>query len=182
MSDAPNARDLDGLRVIAHPLRLRLLSLLSGESLSAAEAARRLGESQANLSYHLRRLAKAGLVDLVEEESVRGGIAKRYRHDPSSGERLSSGGRDEHQALMAAMAAELMSRSRRYLPDSKIVFTDAEVSVRAAVWTRVAELIHEAGKLISETAVPPGEPGTVRIAATLALFAVGTDEVSSTST
>ncbi|WP_268815939.1 helix-turn-helix domain-containing protein [Amycolatopsis alkalitolerans] len=39
--------------MLAHPLRLRLLSLLTGASLSAAEAARELGETQANVSYHL---------------------------------------------------------------------------------------------------------------------------------
>ncbi len=46
------------LRVLAHPLRLRLLSLLTGEAYSAAEAARLLDQSQANVSYHLRRHAQ----------------------------------------------------------------------------------------------------------------------------
>lgn len=73
--------ELEGLRVLAHPLRLRLLSLLTGTARSASEAARELGDSQANISYHLRRLEAAGLVVVAEEVMIRGGRSKRYRHE-----------------------------------------------------------------------------------------------------
>jgi DNA-binding transcriptional ArsR family regulator len=75
---------LHTFHALAHPARLRLLSLLTGAALSAAEAARELGMSQANASYHLRRLERAGLVQVVEEVTVRGGHARRYRHTTSS--------------------------------------------------------------------------------------------------
>ena len=52
--------------------------------MSAAEVAREIGGTQANASYHLRQLYDAGLLDVAEEVSVRGGQAKRYRHDPSA--------------------------------------------------------------------------------------------------
>ncbi|ANP74644.1 helix-turn-helix domain-containing protein [Cryobacterium arcticum] len=168
----PTPHDLEGLRVVAHPLRLKLLSLLTAESLSAAEAARVLGESQANVSYHLRRLAQAGLVQLVEEARVRGGVAKRYRHDPSSGEALAGGDADEHRALMAALSAELVQRSARYEPGAPIVFTDAEVLLPAEAWHRVRDLGRELGRLLHDEAVAAGTPGAVRVAATVALFPV----------
>jgi DNA-binding transcriptional ArsR family regulator len=171
--------DLDGLRVVAHPLRLRLLSLLTAESLSAAEAARVLGESQSNVSYHLRRLAQAGLVDLVEETRVRGGTAKRYRHDPASGEALLSGTGDEHRALMAALAAELVRRAARYEAGTPIVFTDAEVSLLPDAWARVSALAREAGRIIHDEAVPQGTPQSGRVGATLALFSVRSPETGS---
>src|SRR5260221_10365724 len=86
------------VRARAHPLRLRMLSLLTGAALSAAELARELEVSQALASYHLRQLADAGLVELVEERSRRGGRERRYRHrvDPD-GEVLA--GDDEGRGL-----------------------------------------------------------------------------------
>ena len=48
------------LRAVAHPVRLRMLSLLTGTELSAAEVARELGITHANASYHLRTLLDAG--------------------------------------------------------------------------------------------------------------------------
>ena len=164
--------DLDGLRVVAHPLRVRLLSLLTAESMSAAEAARALAESQSNVSYHLRRLAHAGLVHLVEETRVRGGAAKRYRHDPASGEQLASGDSDQLRALMTTLSAELLRRTPRYEPGTPFAFTDAEVYLSSESWDRVQELAREVGRVIHDEAVPDGTPGARRIGATMALFAV----------
>ena len=69
---------ISDLRATAHPLRLQMLSLLTGAELSAAEVARELDVSQANASYHLRLLHDAGLLVIASEETVRGGRAKRY--------------------------------------------------------------------------------------------------------
>lgn len=91
---------LDELRATAHPIRLRLLSLLTGAAMSAAEAGRELGYSQATASYHLRVLERAGLVRLVETVRLRGGEAKRYRHE-SSAERFQF---DDAQASASALA------------------------------------------------------------------------------
>ncbi|MEW2330694.1 helix-turn-helix domain-containing protein [Micromonospora chersina] len=52
------------LRALAHPLRLKLCALVGREgSLTAADAARQLGISQALASHHLRQLAKYGFVE-----------------------------------------------------------------------------------------------------------------------
>src|ERR1700753_250020 len=60
--------NLSSLRVLAHPLRLRMLSLLTGAALSATELGRELGVSQALASYHLRQLADAEVVELGESQ------------------------------------------------------------------------------------------------------------------
>lgn len=169
MTGDPSAKPLDGLRVLAHPLRLRLLSLLTGESLSAAEAARALGQTQANVSYHLRRLAQAGLVDLVGETRVRGGAAKRYRHNPDSGEALGHGDPHEIVALLTAVADELGRRAALAVGDSPIVFTDAEVWVSSEAWVRIQTLTRELGILIHEEA-SARDDGRVHLSATLAVF------------
>ena len=71
---------ISSLRATAHPLRLRMLSLLTSSAMSAAEVARELDITHANASYHLRLLHDADLVVVESEERIRGGVAKRYRH------------------------------------------------------------------------------------------------------
>jgi len=58
-------REPGALRALAHPRRLRLLGLLRTEGpLTATQAAALLpGESSGSCSYHLRQLAKYGLVE-----------------------------------------------------------------------------------------------------------------------
>lgn len=59
--------DALALRAFAHPLRLKLHALVGREgSITAAEAARQLGVSQALASHHLRQLAKYGYVEPAE--------------------------------------------------------------------------------------------------------------------
>jgi DNA-binding transcriptional ArsR family regulator len=56
--------DPRALRAVAHPLRLRLVGLLRREGpLTATQAGAALGESPASCSFHLRQLAKYGLVE-----------------------------------------------------------------------------------------------------------------------
>jgi DNA-binding transcriptional ArsR family regulator len=57
-------RDPRALRALAHPTRLSLVGLLRVEGpLTATRAAQLLGESSASMSFHLRQLAKYGLVE-----------------------------------------------------------------------------------------------------------------------
>jgi DNA-binding transcriptional ArsR family regulator len=57
-------RDPRALRALAHPIRIRLLGELRREGpLTASDAGRRIGESSGSASYHLRQLARYGLVE-----------------------------------------------------------------------------------------------------------------------
>jgi DNA-binding transcriptional ArsR family regulator len=56
--------DAREIRAVAHPLRIALLEALGREGpLTATEAGELLGESPANMSFHLRTLAKYGFVE-----------------------------------------------------------------------------------------------------------------------
>jgi DNA-binding transcriptional ArsR family regulator len=56
--------DPRALRAVAHPVRLKLVGLLRREGpLTATQAGELLGESPASCSFHLRQLAKYGLVE-----------------------------------------------------------------------------------------------------------------------
>lgn len=64
------------LKALAHPLRYRMLELLSSEGPATASAlGRRIGESSGTTSYHLRQLAEAGF---IEEDRERGTGRDRY--------------------------------------------------------------------------------------------------------
>ena len=80
----------------AHPLRLQILSLLTGASMSAAELARELGTTEANASYHLRVLADAGEVVPDGEVAVRGG---RGEEVPAPWQELRDGRLKRHRRL-----------------------------------------------------------------------------------
>ena len=55
------------LAALAHPLRVALLYQLNAlGSRTASQCAQALGETPANCSYHLRQLAKVGLVEREE--------------------------------------------------------------------------------------------------------------------
>jgi DNA-binding transcriptional ArsR family regulator len=54
----------DALQALAHPVRLELIDYLMAQGpATASTCARAVGDSPSNCSYHLRVLAKAGLVE-----------------------------------------------------------------------------------------------------------------------
>ncbi|MFI5756272.1 ArsR/SmtB family transcription factor [Streptomyces sp. NPDC051569] len=55
--------DTDLMRVLADPLRLRIVTLLAQEILCTTHLVEETGARQTNLSNHLRVLREAGLVD-----------------------------------------------------------------------------------------------------------------------
>ena len=110
------ARLASAMRAIAHPVRLRILSLLTGTAMSAAEVARELGLTHANASYHLRLLADADELVVDGEEKIRGGVAKRYRYpherDLEPGEPGAQRRPGAPSAYLSALGKELERRSR----------------------------------------------------------------------
>ena len=68
--------DAAALRALAHPLRIQLLDLLNTrECATASMLARDVGESSGATSYHLRQLARHGL---VVEDTERGNAKERW--------------------------------------------------------------------------------------------------------
>jgi DNA-binding transcriptional ArsR family regulator len=168
--------DVDGqqmiaaLRARAHPLRLRMLSLLTGAALSAAELARELNVSQALASYHLRQLASAGLVELIEERSHRGGRERRYRHRVEPGVDL-PGGDDEGQALFVeAVVEEMRRRSLQRAQGLRGLTVDAELWVQPQDWEEARQAIAASGIALHERACRPHEPGAMHVNATVIMF------------
>jgi len=168
---------LEVIRALAHPLRLQMLSLLTGAPHSAAELARELGGSQANASYHLRRLEQAGLVVLVEQLSVRGGQARRYRHVASNGPEGPSQDREvavpglrESELEFASLLALGLTRRYAQRDTGPKTDVDAELWVDPALWSSVVDEVNAASARLHAAAVAPRTPGTVRVSMTASLF------------
>jgi DNA-binding transcriptional ArsR family regulator len=156
--------------VLAHPLRLRILSLLTGVAMSAAEAARELGETHANVSYHFRRLSQAGLIHLAEEVAIRGGRAKRFRHDPQSGHKLRSCARDDATLLAATLAQQLRRRTTCRNAEAPDAMADAELWVDPSVWQDLLHAVRGIAERLHRAAQPPRSHGTIPVSALLWFF------------
>jgi DNA-binding transcriptional ArsR family regulator len=161
---------LGTLRAMAHPVRLRILSLLTGSALSAAEVARELGLTHANASYHVRQLHDVGLLVLAEEQSIRGGKAKRYRYDPEH-PGSSSGDLEANALYYQAIAAELVHRATtRAGTGRKGTSSDAELWVSEEAWSEAVQQVATAVLDLHRAARPPRTPDTVHVSVTTALF------------
>jgi DNA-binding transcriptional ArsR family regulator len=161
---------ISALRALAHPVRVRILSLLTAEALSAAEVARALDLTHANASYHLRLLHEAGALVIAGEEKVRGGVAKRYRYDPSREVPREGGATVEDRLADArATAVEIERRLLESAPGTS-TFSDLEAWVPVETWHRALDLLHEASSLLHAGARPAGTPDTVHVSATSHAF------------
>lgn len=164
---------LADLRAMAHPVRLRILSLLTGVPMSAAEVARELDLTHANASYHLRLLYGTGLLVDAGEETIRGGRAKRYRYNldhPGS----SSPDAAASALYYRAIADEMVRRATSRLGvRGKGTSSDAELWVSREAWEdAVAEVTAAIVDLHGAADVPHSE-GSIRVSVTTALFEMG---------
>lgn len=166
------AAQQEKLRALAHPVRVRILSLLTGHAMSSAELARELAMKHAAVSYHVRHLEKAGYLEVAETRTVRGGHERRYRY------RAGAGGRDEGQwsqedpeLVVRAVTGEVTRRLAEG-PSHWRAFADAELWVDPGVWEDVRERVRAAMTDLHSAAQPPHSAGSVHVSATAMLFEV----------
>lgn len=67
------------VKSLGHPLRQRILHVLSEGVASPNQIAQRLGEPLGNVSYHVKILLENDAIELVETRPVRGAIEHFYR-------------------------------------------------------------------------------------------------------
>jgi DNA-binding transcriptional ArsR family regulator len=168
--EVESATSLSALRSVAHPVRLRILSLLTAEAMSAAEVARTLDLTHANASYHLRVLHDAGELVVESEEKVRGGVAKRYRYvvvdAPATGAPATN---EDRIAYVQAIAHEVTRRQQAHLRGTGQM-SDIETWVEPDVWVEAVDLMRRASDLLHSRARPPRSPGTTHVSASLFAF------------
>lgn len=67
------------VRALSHPVRVKALTILSERIASPKEIADQIDVPLTNVSYHVRVLEDLDLIEIMEEESVRGAVAHFYR-------------------------------------------------------------------------------------------------------
>jgi DNA-binding transcriptional ArsR family regulator len=108
------------ITALGHPLRARILSLLDAGEASPKELAASLTEKLGNVSYHVRILARLGLIELVRETPRRGAVEHHYRSVPRPEAvanlelSLSPAGWDAAASALTSFTAELEKIVRRH--------------------------------------------------------------------
>ena len=165
--------ELPALRSIAHPVRLRIMSMLTAEAMSAAEVARELDLTHANASYHLRVLHDACELVVESEEKIRGGVAKRYRYVVGvvgvDSERSDATTPQDHVARQLATTSEIVRRLGQRVrgPGN---FSDIETWVDPETWRAAVDAIAAAMVMLHEEARPPRTDGTIHVSASAHAF------------
>ena len=122
------------MRALAHPLRMRILELLAHAPSTATLLAREIGESTGSTSYHLRALAKAGL---IEEDAERGtGRERWWRRRPPTFIQVPTGADDaEGRALETQMWTDMVRRD-----DEALARFFEHLPEMSADWRRAATI------------------------------------------
>lgn len=113
--------------LVLHPVRIRILRAVAGARLTTHDLLERLPEvPQATLYRQLAALAKAGLLEVVEERKV-GGAVERVYALPEHGatlapSALASATAADHTRYFTAFMSTLLSEFSRYLARDRIDF------------------------------------------------------------
>jgi DNA-binding transcriptional ArsR family regulator len=67
------------VKALNHPVRVKALTILTERIASPKEISEEIEIPLSNVSYHVRVLDELGLVEIMEEESVRGSVAHFYK-------------------------------------------------------------------------------------------------------
>ena len=144
---------MDTLELLAHPVRLRIVhAMRGGRLLTTAQLCARLPDvSKATVYRHVDLLAAAGILEVAEEQRVRGAVERRYRlrqeRAAIDAEAVESLTPDDHRRAFAAAMAALLAEFSAYLDrDDADPAADLVGYRQHAIWLSRDELV----ALISE--------------------------------
>lgn len=66
-------------KALAHEMRVNIMAVASWRKVAPSEYAKETGESLGKVSYHFKRLAEYGVIELVDTQQVRGSLKHFYR-------------------------------------------------------------------------------------------------------
>ncbi|MDX1499710.1 MAG: helix-turn-helix domain-containing protein [Woeseiaceae bacterium] len=128
MRETYRVSDLDQLRLLADPLKLKLIQAFAEQPRTTREVADELGENLTRLYRHVDALLAAGLIEITREEKKRGtvertfaAVARRFEVD-----RALLSETDDHvdavRELLRAGEDELIAALDRHDADSEPLF------------------------------------------------------------
>jgi len=114
LADVYTISSLEQIKVVADPLRVRILETLCLEPRTTKQVAEILGEKPTRLYHHVDALAEVGLIRLVDTRPVRGttekyyqAVARSFRTDPGLFSRSEAG--DDDTRALADVATAVLS-------------------------------------------------------------------------
>jgi DNA-binding transcriptional ArsR family regulator len=150
-SDRVHIESDEQLRAIASHTRHRILRVLRDGPATITQVAERLGIAKGSSNHHIKVLAKAGLVHVVETRKV-GGVTEQYYAMTGKTIELPESGTGQHETLMRHALADIEAAPPH---DQKTVYLKhARLSTEA--WEqfneRVMALLHELNEVSDPTA------------------------------
>jgi DNA-binding transcriptional ArsR family regulator len=190
MYDKTNELDASALKGLAHPVRLRLLELLEHHGpATATQLAAQIGENTGSTSYHLRRLARHGLIEDIPERGkgkerwwrsrAFGFDGDLFRRDPKTAEAT--------EFVLAEMIRQRGAELTRWLEESRTTprpWIEAGIQSHTALrLTReeLADIVREVSQILDahqERARERDEetPDTARVIIHFDAFPIGLGE------
>ena len=141
--------------VLLHPIRLRIVLAMGSDELTTAQLAERLPDiAHATLYRHVAVLAEAGMLSIVDERRVRGGVERTYaivaeaaHIGPSDAGAMSQ---EVHMRGFVTFVGSLIEAFGRYLAHPAARPGEDRVGYRqASLWLTEAESAQLAERLAS---------------------------------
>lgn len=79
VDDSGRLSAADLLKVLSHPTRVKILTILTERTASPNEMKEEIGDTVQNVGYHVRVLRDYGMIEIVEELKKRGSVEHFYR-------------------------------------------------------------------------------------------------------
>jgi DNA-binding transcriptional ArsR family regulator len=146
------------LRALSHPLRLRILGMVPARPVSATDVAAVTGVAHAAASYHLRQLARAGLIR-VQNPPVSGARARgrpQQKYTMRSG--ILRGLAPRSARLLERQLLNELDRKLRQAGAGTKRITDVEVWLAPQQARRIHTLTAELNAIVHSEALEPGAP------------------------
>jgi DNA-binding transcriptional ArsR family regulator len=149
--DPVKLTDPKDIRALAHPARLAVIEeLYSGRELTATECAEIAGLSPSAMSYHLRSLEKAGIVERADSKGD--GRERPWRAAGSHLQVSGDGGLADELALTTTVLSRLSSQFNDWIANRTTedkAWREASVVASGQTWLRLDEL-EEIGAMLEK--------------------------------
>lgn len=124
MKDIVKLTTLEQIKTYSDPYRLKIITLIRNnkEPLTVKEIADKLEEVPAKVHYHIKKLEKAGIIELVRTKEIKGIIAKYYYLTANSyelvGENINEHSKKIYKSQVLTVINEFYEKSKNMVMDS----------------------------------------------------------------
>jgi DNA-binding transcriptional ArsR family regulator len=140
--------------LILHPLRMRIIMAVAGKQMTAQNFAAALPDiAQATLYRHINKLAKGGVLAIVEERPVRGTLEKVYTLSESGAfldvADIAGLSKEDHMRMFSSFVAILLGEFSQYLDsrEKPDFVADGVTYSKLLLYASDEEFIHTAQKM-----------------------------------